>query len=410
VFAGSELVAQKGAQEWGQAGAQKTAQKWGQAGAQKSAQMHVQKSTQKRAQECSEVGQAGEGEHYDFLYKITMELKSVRLWSPSDPFLYTIVLSYGKDRVSSYCAFRTVRVQAAEHGFMRLFLNHKPLFLRGVLDQGYWPDGLMTAPADEALIFDIQAMKDLGFNLLRKHIKIESERWYYHCDRLGMLVWQDMVSGGSPPKPWHISYKPTFFRWSWNHCVDSQRHYDRLGAGDKDYRDEWLQTCSDAIRQLGNHPSVIVWGLFNEAWGQFDARQATDMVRKLDPSRPIDATSGWYDQACGDFFSVHNYFRPLEVYKDPAWGKRAFVISEFGGLSYHLPEHSSFATSYGYAAYDTDESYQSAVRDTIAQACALEQQGLAGFVYTQLSDIEEETNGILTYDRRMNKLGEGICL
>ena len=156
-----------------------------------------------------------------------------------------------------------------------------------------------------------------------------------------------------------------------------------------------------------SNPSVVVWVPFNEAWGQFDARIATAMVRVLDPSRPIDATSGWYDQACGDFFSVHNYFRPLEVYADSAHPKRAFVISEFGGLSYHLPAHSSLTTSYGYGSYSNLTEFRAALKETLAQADGLEQKGLAGFVYTQLSDVEEETNGLLTYDRRINKLTDG---
>ncbi len=336
---------------------------------------------------------------------ITINITKPRLWSPEDPHLYQIELTYGKDKVSSYCGFRTITIKADEQGVMRLYINHKPYFLRGVLDQGYWPDGLLTAPSDEALIFDIQTMKDMGFNMLRKHIKVECDRWYYHCDRLGMLVWQDMVSGGSPLSSWHSSYKPTFFRWSWGRYKDDKiRHFRKLSAGDAKYRNEWKTTCINTICNLKNHPSIITWVLFNEAWGQFETREATEMVRALDPSRPIDAVSGWYDQRCGDFLSVHNYFRPLEVYKDPAEHKRAFAISEFGGLTHHIPAHSSLATSYGYGSYDDIEAFKSDVRKTLAAADVLEEQGLAGFVYTQLSDVEEETNGLLTYDRRINKL------
>ncbi|MFR4960662.1 MAG: glycoside hydrolase family 2 protein [Eggerthella lenta] len=294
-----------------------------------------------------------------------------------------------------------------EHGARRLFLNHEPLFLRGVLDQGYWPDGLMTAPSDEALAFDVRSMKDLGFNLLRKHIKVESDRWYYHCDRLGMLVWQDMVSGGAAPSPWHSSYKPTFFRGSWGRYADDDpRHFPGLASDSAAFRAEWTEACEDTVRYLGNHPSIVTWVLFNEAWGQFDARRAVERVRAIDPSRPVDAVSGWYDQACGDFLSVHNYFRPLEVYRDEARPARAFVISEFGGSSCHLADHSSLATSYGYAACPDPASFRDAVHKTLAQADALEAEGLAGYVYTQLSDVEEETNGLLTYDRRVNKLAD----
>lgn len=339
------------------------------------------------------------------VHTISLVVSRPRLWSPDDPHLYRLELSFGNDEVASYCAFRTVSVEPDAHGVMRLHLNHKPFFLRGVLDQGYWPDGLLTAPSDAALAFDVETSKDLGFTMLRKHIKVESDRWYYHCDRLGMLVWQDMVSGGSPLSAWHSSYKPTLFRRSWGACGDdTPRAYGNFSSKSDAFRAEWTDTCARTVDYLKNHPSIITWVLFNEAWGQFDAHRATEMVRALDPTRPIDAVSGWYDQGCGDFLSVHNYFRPLEVYKDKAEPSRAFVISEFGGLSYHVPGHSSLVTSYGYASFADGESFAAGVEEALAQADALEAYGLAGFVYTQLSDVEEETNGLLTYDRRINKL------
>ena len=341
-------------------------------------------------------------------HALTVDVPRPHLWSPDDPHRYDLELTYGRDRVESYCAFRTVSMERDEHGVPRLFLNHEPCFLRGVLDQGYWPDGLMTAPSDEALAFDIETCKNLGFNLLRKHIKVECDRWYYHCDRLGMLVWQDMVSGGSPLSAWHSSYKPTFFRSSWGgYADDTPRHYGHLSAGSAAYRDEWTDACAGTVDSLRNHPSVIAWVLFNEGWGQFEARTAVELVRGLDPTRAIDAVSGWYDQRCGDFLSVHNYFRPLEVYDDAARPPRAFVISEFGGLSYHLPAHSSLATSYGYGSFSDLAAFRAAVGETLARVDALEREGLAGFVYTQLSDVEEETNGLVTYDRRVSKLAEG---
>lgn len=340
-------------------------------------------------------------------HELTLAVPDPHLWCPDDPHLYDLKLTYGDDRVTSYCAFRTVSVEVDAHGVPRFFLNHKPLFLRGVLDQGYWPDGLMTAPSDEALEFDIRTMKGLGFNLLRKHIKVEGGRFYYLCDKLGMLVWQDMVSGGGPLSSWHSSYKPTFFRSSWGCFADTTpRHRENLSAGSAAFRDEWTATCVGTISLLKNHPCIVGWVLFNEGWGQFDAQAATRLVRELDPSRPIDAVSGWYDQRCGDFLSVHNYFRPLAVYPDAARPKRAFVISEFGGLSFHLPEHSSLTTSYGYGSFDDLEGFRAGVREILTQADALEAEGLAGFVYTQLSDVEEETNGLITYDRRVSKLDE----
>lgn len=346
--------------------------------------------------------------------EVQVSVPDVRLWSPDDPCLYGVTLRYGHDVVHSYAAFRTVEVARDERGAFRFMLNGEPLFLRGVLDQGYWPDGLMTAPSDEALAFDVQAMRDAGFNLLRKHLKVEADRWYYHCDRLGMLVWQDMVSGGGPLDAWATSYKPTLLRRSWGaYADDTPRHRERLSAGDERYREQWRTLCRETVAYLADHPSVVTWVLFNEGWGQFDAAAAAAEVRALDPTRLVDAVSGWYDQRCGDFLSVHNYFRKLEVYPDDpaalvgeaaARGGRAFVVSEFGGLALGVPDHTSYQEIYGYDNYDDAASWGAAVAATLAAADALEPAGLAGWVYTQLSDVEEEVNGVLTYDRRVSKL------
>lgn len=338
--------------------------------------------------------------------EVSLVVPSPHLWSPSDPYLYDLELAYGDDRVGSYFAFRTVSMERDDAGFLRLCVNHEPVYLRGLLDQGYWSDGGLTAPCDEALAYDVQTARDLGFNLLRKHIKVENDRWYYHCDRLGMLVMQDMPSGGAGPySDWHSSYKPTFFRASWSRFDDSTtRGHKALSAADPAFRKEWTATCKGAINHLRNHPSIVAWCLFNEGWGQFDARLATAMVQELDPTRAIDSTSGWYDQGVGDFQSVHNYFRPLEVYSDRVHPARAFLLSEFGGLSCRVGEHSALQTSYGYETVDDPDAFRSELRALLAKADALEAQGCAGFVYTQLTDVEEETNGLLTYDRRVCKL------
>ncbi|MBF0922584.1 MAG: glycoside hydrolase family 2, partial [Atopobium sp.] len=253
--------------------------------------------------------------------KICTELQvdDPQLWSPERPYLYSVEVTLWQDGaavdfVRSYCAFRTVEVKPDEAGAPRVHLNGATYFVRGALDQGYWPDGLMTTPSDDALVYDIEAMKSAGFNTLRKHIKIESERWYYHCDRLGMLVWQDCVSGGSAYSPWHTSQKPTLFSFTWGRFDDTTpSHHEALSAGKDGYRKEWTETCQEMVKLLDGHPSIGFWTLFNEGWGQFDARAATEAVRALDATRPIDATSGWYDQGCGDFLSIHNYFRPLRA-------------------------------------------------------------------------------------------------
>ena len=332
------------------------------------------------------------------------------LWSPESPHLYAVEATLQRDGVvvdaaHSYCAFRTVEVKKDVAGVPRVHLNGAPYFVRGVLDQGYWPDGLMTAPSDDALVYDIEAMKSAGFNTLRKHIKIESERWYYHCDRLGMLVWQDCVSGGSAYSSWHTSQKPTLFSFTWGRFDDTTpSHHEALSAGEDGYREEWTETCQEMVKLLDGHPSIGFWTLFNEGWGQFDARAATEAVRALDATRPIDATSGWYDQGCGDFLSIHNYFRPLRAgWHGKQRGNRAAIISEFGGLAQMTSGHTSLDHSYGYGDFATVEDWRGAVQKLLAVAESLQVEGLSGYVYTQVSDVEEEVNGLLTYDRKINK-------
>ena len=341
---------------------------------------------------------------------VELQVDEPQLWSPERPYLYFVEATLWRDGaavdfVRSYCAFRTVEVKPDEAGVPRVHLNGAPYFVRGVLDQGYWPDGLLTAPSDDALVYDVEAMKSADFNTLRKHIKIESERWYYHCDRIGMLVWQDCVSGGSAYSPWHTSQKPTLFSFTWGRFDDTTpTHYEALSAGDESYRKEWTETCQEMVKLLDGHPSIGFWTLFNEGWGQFDACAATEAVRALDATRPIDATSGWYDQDCGDFLSIHNYFRPLRAgWSGKQRENRAVIISEFGGLAQMTPGHTSLDHSYGYGDFVTVEDWRGAVQKLLSEAESLQVEGLAGYVYTQVSDVEEEVNGLLTYDRKINK-------
>ncbi|WP_130810941.1 glycoside hydrolase family 2 protein [Olsenella sp. Marseille-P4559] len=338
---------------------------------------------------------------------VRIPVAAPHLWCPGDPYLYGLRIEYGTDVVTSYCAFRTITVEKDDLGTPRFCLNHQPLFLRGLLDQGYWPDGLLTAPSADALAADIKSAKDHGFNMLRKHIKIEQDRFYWLCDCAGMLVWQDMVSGGTAPYDmWQVNQKPTASRFACGHYRDDiPSHWVRLSSADQAYQGEWVRTCEGAVRYLRNHPCIVTWVLFNEGWGQFDARDAVCRVRAIDPTRPVDATSGWFDQRCGDYLSEHNYFRRLSVrHQSASAPPRAFVISEFGGLPWYVPDHSSYEVSYGYAGYKSLEEWRTAVRALLAEADALEAKGLSGFVYTQLSDVEEETNGLLSYDRRVDKL------
>lgn len=322
-------------------------------------------------------------------------------WSPETPNLYQLSLSFGEDRIESYFALRSYTIET--HDDKPVFcLNHKPYFLMGVLDQGYWPDGLYTAPSDDAFIYDITAMKDAGFNMLRKHIKTEAARWYYHCDRLGMIVCQDMVNGGSTYHMPVISYLPTLFPKLSPLIRDS--HYAALSRRDEAARIQWEAECMETVEVLSVFPSIAIWVPFNEGWGQFDTRRITRLIHEKDPTRLIDSASGWFDQNCGDFISVHNYFRPLSV-SVKKWKERAFFLSEYGGYACHIKDHSSVERIFGYKRYETLAEFQTAIRELIEKSLLpLQEQGLSGAVFTQLSDVEEEVNGLLTYDRKINKM------
>ena len=320
-----------------------------------------------------------------------------RLWSPEHPELYSLRIEAGEDVVESYFAMRSFGVGKDAEGTTRLLLNGEPYFFNGVLDQGYWPESLMTPPADEALVYDIEQMKALGFNMLRKHVKIECARWYYHCDRIGMVVWQDMINGGGPVQTLLETYLPTIFPAIGNHLRDD--HYKLLAREDEKARKRYERDLLRMIRQLGNHPCIGQWVPFNEGWGQFDALRITDRIKKEDPTRPVDHASGWFDQGGGDVRSVHNYFRPLTVQKE----SRAFVISEYGGINCQIEGHTMNEEVYGYQTAGASEFPQQ-FADKMAEIRALEKEGLCGAVYTQVSDVEEETNGLLTYDRKVCKV------
>ena len=320
-------------------------------------------------------------------------------WTPKEPWLYPYSLEYGKDRVLGYFALRKCDVQIADDGYPRFFLNNQPYFQSGVLDQGYWPDGLYTAPSDEALIYDIRAMKDLGFNMLRKHGKIETDRWYFHCDRMGMLVWQDMPNGGSSYHHWFVTYLATLLNWMRIPVKDL--HARLLSRTDEFGRQEYIDDIRDMVRTLYNHPSIVTWVPFNEGWGQFSTKKVTDFIHRLDPSRLVDSASGWFDQGCGDINSLHYYFLGLPVPESD----RVLALSEFGGYSLRLPEHSACKNIYGYKKFTTSEaltdSFSRLMENTIVPSV---KNGYSATVFTQLSDIEEETNGLITYDRKKIKM------
>ena len=270
---------------------------------------------------------------------------------------------------------------------------------KGVLDQGYWPDGLYTAPADEAMVYDIRTMKSVGFNMIRKHIKIEPQRWYYHCDRLGMVVWQDMVNGGSAYQDWYVTYLATAL--SCKNIKVGDRSRWLLSRKDKKGRLEFVREMRGTIRLLKRHPSIAAWVVFNEGWGQFSTRKMTEIVRQEDGTRLIDSASGWFDQGCGDMQSVHNYFFKLEVKPEE---ERAAVLSEFGGIALQVQGHSACEELYGYGTYTELDALNQAYKELDEKVQALIPQVLCASVYTQVSDVEEEVNGVLTFDREVQKI------
>ena len=320
-------------------------------------------------------------------------------WTPEDPFLYTLELRSGEDRVESYFAMRKFGI-TEWHGHSVFALNNKPYFHNGLLDQGYWSDGLYTAPDDEALVYDIEAAKRLGFNMLRKHIKVEPLRWYYHCDRLGMLVWQDMVSGGAAYHPLVVS-APLL---TGVHLND--RHYRLFGRADARGREQFLRDMEATVRHLYSCPCIALWVPFNEGWGQFDALTAADRLRALDPTRLVDHASGWHDQGGGDVKSYHVYFKPLKLRGD---GRRVLALTEFGGYSLPIAGH-VHGKKFGYRMYCSAADWQKDyVKLYERQVLPLiEREGLSATVYTELSDVEDELNGLLTFDRRICKAEERV--
>jgi beta-galactosidase/beta-glucuronidase len=303
---------------------------------------------------------------------LTLHIPDANLWGPGHPFLYGLrvrLASLGEDSVASYFGLRKIAVARDSAGVLRLFLNNRPLFQLGTLDQGWWPDGLYTAPTDEALRSDIETLQRLGFNLIRKHVKVEPARWYYDCDRLGMLVWQDMPSGDN-----------------------------KTAAAQQEFAAE-LRRVVDALR---NHPAIVMWVPFNEGWGQHDTGRLVAWLKRYDPTRLVDNASGWTDAQVGDVLDVHDYPGPKIPLPDST---RARVLGEFGGLGLPLDGHTWQAKdNWGYRRYTDTTALWAAYRDLLERLRVLESEGLAAAVYTQTSDVEIEVNGLMTYDRAVVKL------
>jgi hypothetical protein len=333
------------------------------------------------------------------LPRTRVKLDGFELWSPENPKLYDIVLKVGDDIVKSYFGMRKFSIVKDENGISRLGLNNKPYFHTGVLDQGYWSDGMLTPPSNAALEYDVKLVKTMGFNMIRKHIKIESLRWYYHCDKEGVLVWQDMVSGGTKYNFWAIGALP----FVGVHVKDDR--YKFFARAEQASRDEYIKDMKDTVSRLKNCVSLALWVPFNEGWGQFDSVKITKMLRELDDTRIIDSVSGWHDQGkdSSDLKSLHIYFRPVSL---PRKEKRCVVLSEFGGYSIPTKGHMfSPDKIFGYKVFKNTEQLANAYKKLYEKEIIPKiKEGLSATVYTQVSDVEEEINGLVTYDRKVVKL------
>ncbi|MHA1385260.1 MAG: glycoside hydrolase family 2 protein [Candidatus Helarchaeota archaeon] len=311
----------------------------------------------------------------DFILRIL----NPKLWSPDNPFLYDLIIKLERegmilDEVASYFGMRKIGLRKDENGIIRIELNNKPIFQYGTLDQGYWPDGLYTAPTDEALRYDIEITKKLGFNMIRKHVKVEPARWYYYCDKLGMLVWQDMINGG------------------------------KLFLRGKESKKNYWNELKAMISALYNTPCIVVWVPFNEGWGQFQTKKVVSWIKRYDPSRLVDNASGWFDKKVGDIRDIHKYPGP----KLPKLEKnRAVVIGEFGGLGLKVENHIWHKKlKWSYKGSPNSEVLTEKYAQLISKLKPLIKRGLCAAIYTQITDVEGEINGLLTYDREVSKINE----
>ncbi len=336
--------------------------------------------------------------------RLLLSIPNPKMWSPESPQLYDLKLRLVRDgqvldEVGSYFAMRKFSLARDKQGHLRFHLNNQPLFLYGPLDQGYFPDGLYTAPTEAAMLYDIEYTRAIGCNFIRKHVKVEPARWYAACDRLGMIVWQDMPNGGKPVGD-VTSVLAMLAGMNW----DDTRWLGRFGRGDESNRDQFYAELEEMIRHLYNSPCIAAWVPFNEGWGQFEAAESVTRIHALDSTRLVDHASGWFDQRAGDFNSIHTYFRKLSAPKKD--NTRALALSEFGGYSLKLLGHVwDENKKFGYRFYKTREALTDAYIALLENELApLIPQGLAVAVYTQTTDVEIEINGYLTYDRAIEKM------
>lgn len=323
----------------------------------------------------------------------TVKIENFKSWSPENPFLYDVEFSACGEIIKSYFGMRKFSVGTDENNIERLFLNNKPYFHNGLLDQGYYPDGYLTPPSNSALENDVKVVKELGFNMLRKHIKIEPLLWYHYCDVNGIIVWQDMINGGGK-----YGLEVSVIPFVGINLDDT--NYKTFKRTNSEARELYYEELKEMIDYLYNCPSIALWTPFNEGWGQFDSKIAYDMIKQLDPTRIVDTTSGWHDRGSSDVISKHIYFTPIKVKK----GNKPYVLSEFGGYSERIPNHTFNDKMFGYKIYKSKESLTKAYKNTYEKTIIPQiKTGLSATVYTQLTDVEDELNGIMTYDREVIK-------
>lgn len=324
----------------------------------------------------------------------TVKIPDFKAWTPENPFLYNVVFSACGERIKSYFGMRKFSTGTDEKGVQRLFLNNKPYFHNGLLDQGYYPDGYLTPPSNSAMENDVKTVKAMGFNMLRKHIKIEPLLWYHYCDVNGILVWQDMVNGGG-----NYGLEVSVLPFIGMNLDDT--NYKTFKRTDKEARDLYYKELEETVEYLYNCPCIALWVPFNEGWGQFDSKTAYEMLREFDPSRTVDTCSGWHDRGFSDVISKHIYFTPIKVKK----GAKPYVLSEFGGFSQRIAGHTFNHKMFGYKIYNSKEALTKAYKRTFEKTIIPQiKDGLAATVYTQVTDVEDELNGLMTYDRKVLKI------
>lgn len=328
-----------------------------------------------------------------------LQISDMHLWSPSDPYLYDlkVLLKRGNrtiDEVSSYFGMRKISMKPDKNGVQRMLLNNEFVFQYGPLDQGWWPDGLYTAPTDEALKFDIEKTKDMGFNMIRKHVKVEPARWYYYCDKLGMLVWQDMPSGDMGN------------RWDRRPgVIGIATEKDRTETSKEIYNTEWKEIIDDYY----NFPSIVVWVPFNEAWGQFNTKKVVEWTMQYDPTRLVNSASGGNFYEVGHIIDLHNYPDPAMPKPELFGDERIIVLGEYGGLGLPLAGHTwQDKDNWGYRNFENADKLKERYEKLISDLTPLISKGLSAAVYTQTTDVEVEVNGLMTYDRKVIKIPESF--